>query len=413
MGTVIHNRKSFVVITGIIISTFLFVKCINDSSKSTTANNNKNKFQEFAGSKVCAECHKKIYDTHVLTAHYLTSQPANAKNIKGSIAEGENAFYYNPNVYVSVQKRDSLFYQAEYVDGVEKYFAPINITVGSGKRGQTFLYWNNHRLFQLPLTYFTALKQWTNSPGFSNRVVFRRPITSRCLECHSTFFEKINTDTNSLVEEFDRTHIVYGVDCEKCHGPAANHVAFHQKNPSATKAQFIINPSNFTRTQSLELCQLCHGGRLTKSKPSFSFQAGEKLSDYFSMDTVQKNISNIDVHGNQYGMLIASKCFKMSKMTCVTCHNSHQNETGNKILFSQHCMSCHTEANNTFCKAKNKVGNKIINNCIDCHMPEQPSKSIMVLLQGQNIPTSATMRSHFIAVYPTETKIFLRAQKSK
>jgi hypothetical protein len=32
-------------------------------------------------------------------------------------------------------------------------------------------------------------------------------------------------------------------------------------------------------------------------------------------------------------------------------------------------------------------------------MPEQASKSIMVLRQGESVPTSAHMRSHYIGIY--------------
>jgi len=98
-------------------------------------------------------------------------------------------------------------------------------------------------------------------------------------------------------------------------------------------------------------------------------------------------------------------------MTCVSCHSPHQNETGQMAVFSQRCMTCHNEQHGTFCKAKDKVGAAITANCIDCHMPEEKSRSIMVLLQGENIPTAATMRSHFISIYPDATKTFLNKKK--
>ena len=405
----IRYKRAATIICMIIFFMYVFLKCTT-KEENKVKNKEDNKVSQFSGSLACAKCHQKIFDSHIQTAHFLTSQIANEKNIKGSFNEGENKFYYNPEMVVSAEKRGDQLFQVEYVNGVEKLAEPFDITVGSGKRGQTFLYWKKDRLFQLPISYFTAAKQWSNSPGFSNRIVFKRPITSRCLECHSTYFEKISTE-NIEPEEFSKTNIVMGVDCEKCHGPAAQHVDFHEKNPSEKKGRYIIDPNSFTRKQQLESCRLCHGGKIAKTKPSFSFRTGDNLSDYFAIDTITKNPADIDVHGNQYGMMIASKCFRMSEMTCGTCHDPHQNDTGKKILFSQHCMSCHNEEHNNFCKEKNKVGKKIIDNCIDCHMPEQPSRSIMVLLQGESIPTSATMRTHFISIYPEVTKKFLEANK--
>jgi hypothetical protein len=49
------------------------------------------------------------------------------------------------------------------------------------------------------------------------------------------------------------------------------------------------------------------------------------------------------------------------------------------------------------------MGAAINKNCIDCHMPLQSSKAIIVLMQGATIPTRATMRTHFISIYPDQT----------
>jgi hypothetical protein len=187
------------------------------------------------------------------------------------------------------------------------------------------------------------------------------------------------------------------------------------QNPKETTGKYIINPVSFSRKQNLNLCALCHGGRLFKTKPSFSFEAGDTLSNYFSIDidTLGKNAADIDVHGNQYGLLAASKCFKMSEMTCTTCHNPHENETGKVELFSQRCMTCHIPEHKNFCKLNSLSVSVLKQNCIDCHMPELPSKNIVFIEQGTNIPAKASMRSHYIKVYPSETKKVIAAIKNK
>jgi hypothetical protein len=306
---------------------------------------------------------------------------------------------------VVMEKRDSGFYQVGYFDGVEKIARRFDIVVGSAAKGQTYIYSKNHRLYQLPVSYFTAAKQWANSPLFPVRpVIFNRAITSRCLECHSTFAQKISAG-NIEPEEFDEQHIIYGVDCEKCHGPGAKHVAFQNHNPEEKTAKYIINPARLSRQQKLDLCALCHGGRLQKTKPSFQFIAGKALADYFILDTTAPNPGNIDVHGNQYGLLRSSKCFTMSStMTCVTCHNTHENERGKTVLFSQRCMDCHSSGHGNVCKLADTLGPVIKTNCIDCHMPLKASQSITELLPGDAKPTAALIRSHFISIYPEETK---------
>ena len=404
-------KHCLLIISIIFFAVALLTKCIgnNENDKSKTGES-----KQFAAAATCITCHKDVYEKHVKTAHYLTSQIATAKNIMGSFDAGKNEFVFNPFLKVVMEKRGDSLMQAEYENDVQKKARPFSITVGSGKRGQTYLYWFKNNLGQLPISYFTSAAQWSNSPGYGNKLVFNRPVTSRCMECHTTY-AKIISPANAEPEAFDHNTILYGVDCQKCHGPAAQHVAFQTENPTITTAKYIINPKTFTRTQSLDMCTLCHGGRLTKTQPSFSFKPGDRLADYFEVDTTAKNVSDIDVHGNQYGLLAASECFKNSQMTCVTCHSPHENETGKLAVFSQRCISCHNNENNnmhnTVCKLTPSVGASINNNCIDCHMPEQPSKAIAMLLQGNDVPTQALMRSHLIKIYPDESKKYLQQQK--
>ena len=281
------------------------------------------------------------------------------------------------------------------------------MVVGSGRKGQSYLSWNGNYLVQMPITYFTAAHQWSNSPGYNPHVpMFNRPITSRCLECHGTYFQTIS-DTSKKLEEFDHNKIVYGIDCEKCHGPAAAHVQFQSRNPTVTTARYIVNPGKLSRERLLDLCALCHGGALTKTKPSFSFQAGDTLANYFSLQAAMMNADNIDVHGNQFGLMALSKCFTMSKLTCISCHKVHENEDDKLEVFSQRCVNCHSSAHGKQCKMTTTIGSSITQNCIDCHMPKQMSHAVAVYLQGNDIPTSALMRTHYVKIYPDETKKFL------
>lgn len=411
-------KRSILTISILVLCVFLLVNCTDKSNKTTVVKKTKADEDQFIGSATCASCHKDIYEKHIKTAHFLTSQIASATNIMGSFEDGKNEFVFNEFSKMVMEKRDTGFFQTEYENGTIKKTRPFSIVVGSGKRGQTYLYWFKNNLGQLPIGYLTQAKQWSNSPGYGNRLIFNRPITSRCLECHSTYAQTISAP-NVEPEEFTHNQIIYGIDCEKCHGPAKQHVDFQTQNPTIKTAKYIIDPKIFSRKQSLDMCTLCHGGRLTKTQPSFSFKAGDKLSDFFAIDTAGKDATNIDVHGNQYGLLAASKCFKMSQMTCSTCHNPHENEIEKMALFSQRCLTCHNNENDKngahqkVCKLTATLKEQIKNNCIDCHMPEQPSKAIAMLLQGKSIPISALMRTHFIKNYPEETKKYLAKKHYK
>jgi hypothetical protein len=411
MNGIAIYRHSIITISVIALTIFLLARCINDSANKEQVNKNVD-FKNFAGSEVCANCHRDIYNKHILSEHHLTSSPVSATNILGSFQDGKNIFVFEPFVNVTMEKRDSGFYQVEYNNDLEIRKGRFDIVVGSGRKGQSYLNWIGNRLVQLPITYFTPSSQWSNSPGYSpSKPMFYRPITSRCLECHSTYFEK-TSDTAEL-EEFDRRKIIYAVDCEKCHGPGAAHVEFQTKYPGSKQAKFIVNPGELPRERLLDLCALCHGGRITKTKPSFEFKAGDTLSNYFTVNPTDPNIANIDVHGNQLGLLSSSKCFTMSNLTCINCHNVHENENGKIQMFSQRCMNCHSDGHEKSCKMTATVGPSIKQNCIDCHMPKQPSHAVAVYLQGADTPTPALMRTHYITIYPEETNKVLSYLKHK
>lgn len=411
MNPFFKYRRSVAVTVLIFSGLLIFERCMNNGTE--TAGSKKPVFSQFAGSASCAGCHKEICNNHLGTAHYLTSGVADKNSIKGSFDTGKNIFQFAANTVVAMEKRKDSFFQVEYLAGREAAAYPFNVVIGSGTKGQTYLHWNKDRLFQLPITYFTAANEWCNSPGYPGKVVFNRPVTSRCLECHSTFAEPASTP-DKQPEAFNRNTMIYGVDCEKCHGPGAEHVVFQTKNPGVKTAKFIINPASLSRQQNLDLCILCHGGRLQKTKPSFSFKVGDAITDYFALnDAVPQFASEIDVHGNQYGLMAASKCFmKSNTMTCNTCHNTHINEAGKTAVFSQRCISCHNTEHVAECKMRTAVGDGISSNCIDCHMPLEQSRAIVVLLPGNDVPTPAKMRSHYIKIYPNETKKFIEQMKS-
>jgi len=399
--------KIAIVIFLIIACISLLTKCINNPVEKKEIRK-EDVFKKFAGSEVCANCHKDIFDKHIHTEHHLTSGPPSEKNISGSFEPGKNVFVFDPasSLNVTMEKRDSGFYQVEYQNGREIRKGRFDIVIGSGRKGQSYLNWLHDRLVQLPITYFSQAGRWSNSPGYiPNKVMFYRPITSRCLECHSTYFEKIS-DTQRL-EDFDRKKVIFGVDCEKCHGPAKAHVEFQSKNPQIKEARFIVNPGKLSRERLLDLCALCHGGQLTKTKPSFTFQPGDTLSNYFTWNPADPDITNIDVHGNQLGLLAASKCFRLGNVTCTNCHNIHENENSKIAIFSERCLACHSGGHEKTCKMTSVIGPAITQNCIDCHMPKQPSHAIAVYLEGASDPTAALLRTHYITVYPEETKKML------
>ncbi|MEX2233964.1 MAG: multiheme c-type cytochrome [Cyclobacteriaceae bacterium] len=311
-----------------------------------------------------------------------------------------------------MEKTPSGIFQRGFVDGLEVNKKPFDLVIGSGRQGQTYLYWQDNSLLQLPVSYYSARDAWSNSPGYPpDQIIFNRSITARCLECHSTYFkiEKAIGDR----ETFDRNQVMLGVDCERCHGPAADHVKFHLKHPAEKQAQHVINPARLTRQQKLDNCALCHSGIRDNIMPSFSYIVGDNLDDFSFPGYTVDSAATLDVHGNQYGLLTASKCFRMSAMDCSSCHNVHAKETNKLEIFSSRCMSCHAKGSDNFCKQREVHGLVLSKNCIDCHMPALPSRQVFLQASDSSRSTPFFVRTHLVGTYEARIKSFLEKIESE
>ena len=127
-----------------------------------------------------------------------------------------------------------------------------------------------------------------------------------------------------------------GLIARNATAPSKKHVVFHRNSPETQSAQFMLPLDFLPRQQRLDVCAQCHSGTrdwITKGNP-FSFLSGELLDDYTQRGPTGMTDQKLDVHGNQYGLLTRSKCFKETPtMDCASCHNPHENRRGDTSLF--------------------------------------------------------------------------------
>ncbi len=217
------------------------------------------------------------------------------------------------------------------------------------------------------------------------------------MQCHTTFAHQVS--------EYGFNPIMYGVGCERCHGPAGKHVDYHEQHPEDRNGKFIVNPARLARQQNLDVCALCHSGVLRSTAPAWSFLPGDTLAHYFQSNSVHIDSVNLDVHANQYGLLTASKCFRISgTMVCSTCHNTHVKEKGDLAVYAQKCMSCHAPVKHDFTPPP---GFSMEANCVNCHMPVRASKKLGFLEEGHTTVSPEWVRSHRIAIYKDVTEMML------
>ena len=127
--------------------------------------------------------------------------------------------------------------------------ARIDVVIGSGVRGQSYLSWRGDKLYELPVSYWRDVHKWINSPGYKNGTAdFSRAVVPRCLECHSAYIAQRSPDPVSNV--YERNSLVVGILCETCHGPGKAHIE------SETKARSGAGePVCFPYPQSREVLQ--------------------------------------------------------------------------------------------------------------------------------------------------------------
>ncbi|UPK68655.1 multiheme c-type cytochrome [Chitinophaga filiformis] len=398
----------FLLIASVIFTGSIICAAFNPGSVPAARGN-----PAFAGSAACASCHADIFKSSRHTAHFQTSAVPDDASIKGSFTPGKNQFVYNKWMVVELEKKKDVFLQTAYMNGIPTEQREFGIVIGSGRKGQTYLYWDKNRLFQLPVSYFTPANDWCNSPGYSdNYIRFDRPIPATCLECHATYIEA--KERKDGITVFNKKTLLYGIDCERCHGPGAAHVAFHTQHPELKTASNIISTKSFSRQQRLDACAQCHSGLRKHTQPAFSFAVGQKLDDYSTPNYDIDTVGNLDVHGNQYGLLTACKCFKMAEqLDCSSCHNVHVSERQNMAAFSQRCINCHNMGGvaHDSCSYKPPAGIVLADNCVDCHMPLLPSRKIMLKLANASVAEADMVRTHFVNVYQDATKRFVEKNR--
>jgi hypothetical protein len=370
--------------------------------------------KDYTGDGACQSCHQDVANNYLHTAHHLTSQLPSENSMAGKFTAGSNTLRtFDPNLRFTMTAVKGSYYETAifwHPPDEQKQTDRIDMVVGSGQRGQTYLYWKGDRLFQLPVSYWAPLREWVNSPGYTDGTAdFNRPVVPRCLECHATYFTAI--PSAPFENRYEKTSAVLGISCEKCHGPGrrhvelerakADHAAQSTKNtPTDQEVSEIVNPRKLSRVRQMDICAECHGGLGEARVPAFSFVPGQPLGDYLELQQPDPE-AKVDVHGNQVALLERSRCYQSSaKITCNFCHDVHAPER-NAAAYSDRCLSCHKPES---CGEYPKLGQDIVKNCVDCHMPVQDSNLIVakVTSQAGGKQVKMPIRNHWIKVYAAQ-----------
>jgi len=387
------TKRLILILTSIVALVFSFSQCMNSEETEFTTTDS-----TYSGTQTCIKCHKKVYDAFLVDPHSRASASIEKKDLLNGNHPASKTYEFDEHFKIAVEDKDSGMYQTVYLDGIPEFSRRFDVAIGAGKNAITYGSWNENRLYQMQLSYFASINSWANSPGYPyNKIHFGRVITSRCLECHASQAKQTVKEEGGLIlsEELVKGSLVYGINCERCHGPSAKHVEFHTKTPEAKPAKYVVKYQSLSRKQKVDACAICHSGSDMTMKSTFGFRPGDQLEDYGS--NFAETVADPDVHGQQYQMLSSSQCYtKSQQLDCSTCHSVHDQTKGSLTAYSKKCMSCHA----TVKHSEQTLSNAMVKtNCIDCHMPKQASKVISFQMAGKSELSPYQLRSHLIKIY--------------
>lgn len=352
----------------------------------------------YLGPQACAPCHQQRVADFRKTNHFRTSRLPSDEPMPPGFGAGEGTYATrDPSLTFEMHQEGKEYLQSAVritPTGQQRTTEKIGLVYGAGGGDEVYHYWRDSRLFQLPVAWMRPTNKWINAPGFKDGTArFDRETAARCVECHNTWFTHVPGTAN----QYQRDSLILGVTCERCHGPAREHVQYHEAHPKDDAAQAIVHPGELAREQQMDLCGQCHSNADKRRTPPFSFRPGDKLADHFRIDVGKQ--PEDDHTANQVYYLRQSKCFQKSdSLTCITCHDPHQPTGPASVAASRGaCLSCHQPEH---CQEQPKVPEAVRGDCVGCHMPARPAMSVYFHTENDDFVPLVPRHEHRIAIYP-------------
>jgi len=231
-------------------------------------------------------------------------------------------------------------------DGASSLTLPIRWAFGLGAAGQTYVLEKDGTFYESFVSYYKepyALDLTMGDQKFKptnlieamGRAMGEREKVA-CFNCHTTNAangNKLTLDTMSA-----------GVQCERCHGDATNHLAALKTGDKTLFAMKKLGAMSAEETSNF--CGQCH-------------RTWEQIASNGPHGV-------LNVRFQPY-RLTNSRCFDVDdkRIACTGCHDPHQEIDRVSQDYDAKCQSCHAGG-----KPGAKVCKVATQNCAGCHMPK-------------------------------------------
>ena len=340
----------------------------------------------YVDSSTCVSCHKDVAESFSHTGMGRSIYKPSASNLVEDYKEHNTVFHKPSGMYYAMLRRDDGFYQKRYqigFSGKESNVVEerIDYVIGAGDHARTYLHRNTDgRLVELPVSWYTEHGgYWAMTPGYegADQKDFHGVVSKDCIFCHDAYPKRQSPEIEASGEPIFST-LPSGIDCQRCHGPGAKHedAAARHASDEALVRSTIVNPAHLDRDRQLEVCMQCHlstsGSQdrnisLRPGRDVFSYKPGESLADYKLYFDAPNNSDKqgFPIADAAYRLRMSS-CFRNSTMTCLTCHDPHDQLHGTEATqhYIEACQGCHSAVKHT-------VALPAAENCLTCHMPKR------------------------------------------
>jgi hypothetical protein len=378
----------------------------------------------YVSSQACQACHPSQYASWHRSYHRTMTQVATPESIAARFDDvleqrGNELWttYEEPDLSTTLHKR-----------------LQVRVVMTTGSHHQQIFWYqtgNSRVLGQLPVIWLTADQRWIPrraalmAPPASHAMLETGAWNGVCVACHSTngrpAFDTPFGSKPIDEQTADTSAAEFGIACESCHGPAAQHVA-RNRNPwrryaihfSGAPDATIVQPQRLDAARGSQVCGQCHSfwefsdriGERDANARGLRYRPGDDLAADRLIVQPTTNLSSarlqellaadagfvrdmfwsdgmVRATGREYNGLIESPCFKNAadetrKMSCFSCHTMHQTPDDARRLDAwaddqlaanaegnQACVQCHASSTNHSHHRADSSGSS----CYNCHMP--------------------------------------------
>jgi len=378
----------------------------------------------YVGSASCRSCHTANYDSWHASYHRTMTQVA-APAATPAAFDGREVVVEGRR-YRLGSDGDELWVEMDAIrsvpapDASRRFRYPVGLVTGSHHMQVFWLTTGRGReLVHLPIVYLVDEDRWiprdaafiapTRCSGARYEKLPVQVWNTICIQCHTTH-GRPDSQLDTRVAEF-------GIACEACHGPAADHVAA-EHNPlrwitgRADDAATLVNPSRLDHERSSETCGQCHSVHHADTvdryrrwiDEGFAYRPGDVLEETRFVASPRKADSAVlramlerdpgfldgtfwsdgmvRVSGREYNGLVESPCFQRGEMSCLSCHAMHADTTDPAVLDAWRddqletgmrgnaaCVQCHPAIGDRLAEHTHHAADSAGSQCANCHMP--------------------------------------------